>query len=86
MILPIASRWGGFTGATGPAFILAPQRAAQYPHIGPAIHRHRPAAQHADGSDAVDRAFHRKVELPLPPHVDGRVPAFGKALRACAFA
>jgi hypothetical protein len=34
----------------------------------------------------MDRAFHRKVELPLLPHVDGRVPAFGKTFGASAFA
>ena len=83
-----AQGYGDVSRQRGPirVAVLAPQRAAQNPHIGPAIHRHRTAAQHADGGDAVDRAFHRKVELPLPPHVDGRVPAFGKALRARAFA
>jgi hypothetical protein len=37
-----AQGYGGVSRQRGPprAFILAPQRAAQYAHIGPAIHRH----------------------------------------------
>ena len=48
---PAAQGYGDVSRQRGPprAAVLAPQRAAQYPHIGPAIHRHRPAAQHADG-------------------------------------
>ena len=69
-----------------PSFIAAPQRASYYLHIASAIHLHRSAAQRADGGDAGDRALHRMVALASPPHIDHRVPASRKTLRAWAFA
>ena len=52
-----AQGYGDVSRQRGPprAAVLAPQRAAQYPHIGPAIHRHRPAAQSARRGCAASR-------------------------------
>ena len=64
-----AQGYGCVSRQRGPprAAVLAPQRAAQYPHIGPAIHRHRTAAQHAEGLGSVS-----ELSAPLRDHLSGR--------------